>query len=224
MSRQLTFDLGAKAAFARADFFRAGSNDLAVRTVDDPAGWPQGKLLLIGPAGSGKTHLAHIWAEAAGAVLVSGADLAGHGPDLAGQSVAVDDADSVAGDPARETMLFHLHNSVLEGGGRVLLTARGPVRDWGLVLPDLASRVAAAHVARLDPPDDALLSAVLVKLFADRQIAVPPTLIAYLVTRMERSVAAAGHLVEQLDAAALASQRAVTRSLAAEILDSGGRE
>lgn len=224
MRRQLTFDLGARAAYARADFFRAGSNDLAVRTIDDPAGWPQGKLLLIGPAGSGKTHLAHVWAETAGATLLSGAALGAVEPDLAGHAVAVDDADAVAGDPVCEAALFHLHNLVLEGGGRLLLTARAPVRDWGLGLPDLASRVAAAHVARLEPADDALLSAVLVKLFADRQIAVPPPLIAYLVTRMERSVAAAGLLVARLDAAALASQRGVTRSLAAEILDSAGLE
>ncbi|MBE0552217.1 MAG: chromosomal replication initiator DnaA, partial [Rhodobacteraceae bacterium] len=96
---------------------------------------------------------------------------------------------------------------------------RTPPRDWGLRLPDLLSRMQAAGLARLDEPDDALLSAVLVKLFADRQIAVPVALIGWLVSRMERSIAAARDLVAQLDARALAEGRPVSRALAAELLD-----
>jgi chromosomal replication initiation ATPase DnaA len=154
---------------------------------------------------------------AAGDTLVAG-DI---GP---GQSLVVDDADRVAGNADAETALFHLHNLVLQGGGRLLMTARTPPRDWGLTLPDLASRMIATDPARLDPPDDALLSAVLVKLFADRQITVPPTLVAYLVTRMERSVAAAGALVAALDQLALATKSPITRNLAAELLDSADGE
>ncbi len=217
-SGQLTFDLGARAAFARTDFFCSAANALAMAAVERWQNWPAGKLLLIGPRGSGKTHLAHIWANDAGALICSGAALAQR--DIAaGQSLAVDDADAVAGDVAAETALFHLHNIVLQGGGKLLLTACAPWGDWGLGLPDLASRIAAADVARLAPPDDALLSAVLVKLFADRQMTVPPNLVAYLVTRMERSVPAAQGLVAQLDQLALATRRPVTRSLAAELLD-----
>ena len=220
MSRQLTFDLGARAGFGRADFFPSAANALALAAVDRWQDWPQRKLLVIGPAGSGKTHLVHLWAAEAGAALAHGSSVAGMVQDWPqGRSLAVDDAAAVAGDAVAETALFHLHNRIVDHGGWLLLTARLPLRDWGLTLPDLSSRIAAADVARLEPPDDALLSAVLVKLFADRQIAVAPTLIPYLVTRMERSVAAAGDLVARLDAAALATKGPVTRALAAELLD-----
>ncbi len=223
MTGQLTFDLGRRAGYGRDDFFASPANALALEAVGRWRNWPEGKLLLIGPAGAGKTHLAHVWATEMRAVFCFGATMAAgdHGP---GQSVVVDDADRVAGDPAAETALFHLHNMVLQGGGRLLLTAARAPRDWGLALPDLASRMAATDVARLDAPDDALLSAVLVKLFADRQIAVPPNLVAYLVTRMERSVAAAGSLVAALDHLALSTRRPLTRSLAAEHLDSTDHE
>jgi chromosomal replication initiation ATPase DnaA len=126
----------------------------------------------------------------------------------------------VAGDLAAETALFHLHNLMAQAGGLLLITAAAPPRDWGLGLPDLASRMQGAALARLDPPDDALLSAVLAKLFADRQIAISPALIPYLVARMDRSMAAARDLVARLDAAALARGQAVTRALAATVLDS----
>jgi chromosomal replication initiation ATPase DnaA len=140
-----------------------------------------------------------------------------------GTRVAVEDAELIGGNRAAEEALFHLHNLILPAG-RLLITARRPPRDWGLHLPDLLSRMQATAIARLDPPDDALLAAVLVKLFTDRQIAVPPTLIPYLIARMERSIAAARDLVAQLDRLALAEGRGVTRQLAAEILDSAGRE
>ena len=113
---------------------------------------------------------------------------------------------------------FHLHVLLARTGGVLLLTAAAPPRDWGLTLPDLMSRMQAAPVTRIEPPDDALLSAVLVKLFADRQLAVAPNLIPYLVARMPRSVGAARELVAALDAAALAEGRPVTRSLAAGLL------
>lgn len=219
MSGQLSFDLGARTGFDAADFFSSPANALALAAIDRWADWPMGKLLLIGPQGSGKTHLAHVWAARSGASFASGRALPG-AEVAAGGSLVVDDADAVAGDPVAETALFHLHNMVLQDGGRLLLCATRAPRDWGTLLPDLASRIAATDLARLDPPDDALLSAVLVKLFADRQITVPPNLIAYLVTRMERSVAAAGTLVARLDRAALAAGRPVTRQLASELLDS----
>jgi chromosomal replication initiation ATPase DnaA len=220
---QLTFDLGARAGYGRDDFFASPANALARDGIGRWRDWSQGKLLLIGPAGAGKTHLAHIWAAEAGAVFAEGHALSA-GDVLPGQALVIDDADRVAGNAAAETALFHLHNMVLQGGGRLLLTASTPPRDWALHLPDLASRMIATDVARLDPPDDALLSAVLVKLFADRQITVPPNLVTYVVTRMERSVAAAGKLVAALDQLALATQRPITRNLAAELLDSADGE
>jgi len=131
----------------------------------------------------------------------------------------IEDAQSIAGRRAAETALFHLHN-LLAAEGRLLITADCPPRDWGLALNDLLSRTQAAPLTRLNPPDDALLSAVLIKLFADRQISVPPTLISYLISHMERSIAAARRVVAQLDSRALALGSPITRALAAELLDS----
>ena len=216
MTRQLVFDLPSPEAMTRDAFFVSPSNALALQTLDDWPNWPGGKLLLIGPEGAGKTHLAHVWAEASAATILSAArldeaDLAA----LAGRAVVVEDAHRVGG---HEALLFHLHNLVTPGGA-LLLTAATPPRDWGLRLPDLLSRMQAAQVARLEAPDDALLSAVLVKLFADRQVAVSPNLIPFLVSRMPRSVGAARALVAALDAHALALGRPVTRALAGEVLD-----
>lgn len=216
MTRQLTFDLAANAALSRADFFVSPANALALQSIDAWEQWPGRKLLLVGPEGSGKTHLAQIWAASAGAVIVAATDLGTTNLGaLADSRVVVEDADRIG--PA-EDALFHLHNLVTPKGA-LLLTAATPPRDWGLALPDLASRMQATPIARLDPPDDALLSAVLIKLFADRQIAVPANLIPYLVSRMPRSIGAARGLVTELDARALALGRPITRHLAADVLD-----
>lgn len=225
MTRQLAFDLPSQPGLTREAFFVAPSNAMALAALDGWAQWPGGKMTLCGPEGAGKTHLAHIWAVESGAVMVAGRDLAAADvPGLAARgAVVVEDAEAVAGDAGAEAALFHLHNLVVPGG-RLLVTAASPPRDWGLALPDLASRMQAAALTRLDPPDDALLQAVLVKLFSDRQIVVPPNLIPYLVSRMPRSIGAARRLVGVLDARGLALGRAVTRALAAEVLDSDGWE
>lgn len=215
MIRQLAFDLPSAEAMTRADFFVAPSNALALQTVEDWRNWPGRKLLLIGPEGSGKTHLARVWAELSGAVVIPASALRTLDPSALGaSSVAVEDADRLDG---AEAELFHLHNLVTQSAS-LLLTAQRPPRDWGLRLPDLISRLQAAPLARLEAPDDALLSAVLVKLFADRQVAVPANLIPYLVSRMPRSIGAARALVAALDAAALAQGRPITRALAGELL------
>ncbi len=218
MSLQLAFDLPSGEAFRRADFYPSPANAQALAAVEAWRDWPGGKLVLVGPAGAGKTHLAHIWAGLAGAEVISADKLLETDlHDLAQGPVAVEDADRVAGDREAEVALFHLHN-LLAGRG-LLVTAASPPRDWRLGLPDLLSRMQAAPVAQLEPPDDMLLSAVLIKLFADRQIVVPPNLITYLVSRMDRSIAAAREWVKFLDARALALGRPVTRALAAEVLD-----
>jgi chromosomal replication initiation ATPase DnaA len=215
VTRQLAFDLARPEAMTRADFFVSPANALTLQTVESWQDWPGNKLLLIGPEGAGKTHLAHIWADLSGATILQAKDFASM--DLStftGQRVVVEDADRIG--PA-EAALFHLHNLVT-GSGALLLTAETPPRDWGLTLPDLISRMQAAAIARLEPPDDALLSAVLIKLFADRQITVPANLIPYLISRMPRSIGAARALVGALDARAMALGRPVTRQLAAEVL------
>jgi chromosomal replication initiation ATPase DnaA len=219
--RQLAFDLPNPEAMTREHFFAAPSNALALATVEGWQDWPGRKLLLVGPEGAGKTHLAHIWAALAGAVILAATDLADTDiASLTGRAVVVEDADRIG---TAETQLFHLHNLVTSTGA-LLLTARTPPRDWDLTLPDLKSRMQATPIAQLDGPDDALLSAVLVKLFADRQVAVPANLIPYLISRMPRSIGAARALVAAMDARALAAGRPITRSLAAEVLGTSDAE
>lgn len=222
MAEQLTFDLPVRTALGREDFFVAPSNALAVASLDAPGAWPAGKMLLIGPEGSGKTHLALVWAAQGGATVLAAADL--DGSDLPeATALVIEDAEAVAGHAGRETALFHLHNHMASQRRPLLLTARHPPRDWRLHLPDLRSRMEATATATLLPPDDALLGAVLVKLFADRQLQVGPDLIAWLVGRIDRSFATARSVVASLDAAALAQHRRITPGLAAELLDSRGQ-
>ncbi len=218
MSRQLSFDLPARTALGRDAFMVGPSNSVALAMIEGWRDWPQGKLVLLGPTGAGKTHLAHIWAEMTGARIVAGGladlDIA----VLAVSPVVIEDAEAVAGDPEAETALFHLHNLMAAEAQPLLLTAAKPPAQWGLTLPDLASRMQAAAVAQLAAPDDAALAAVLAKLFADRQIAPAPDLIPYLVTRMDRSFATAQRLVDLLDRAALDAGRPVNRGLAKDVL------
>lgn len=217
MAEQLTFDLTVRPSLDRGDFFVSPANALAVARLDDPAGWPLGKLVLVGPEGAGKTHLAHVWAESAGARVLSSSDLATLDIGALDAPVAVDDADRLP--PQAETALFHLHNRLSDLGLPLLLTARDAPARWTVALPDLKSRMQGTDLARIEAPDDALLAAVLVKLFADRQIRVGPRVIAWLTVRIGRSFAEARDAVEKLDRAALAHGRAVTPQLAAEILD-----
>ena len=222
MIRQLAFDLPARPALGRADLFVSPANALAVASLDAWRGWPQNKMILVGPHGAGKTHLAHVWASDADAVLVDCGALPGTDLALLAEEAAVvlEDADTLAGDDEAEAALFHLHNLLAERRRPFLLTASTPPRDWGLHLPDAKSRMLAAPVARLDAPDDSLLSAVLVKLFADRQITVPPALVSWLISRMDRDLGTARAVVAALDARSLAEQRPVTRQMAMDVLAS----
>lgn len=217
MRRQLALDLGRRPALGRDAFLVSSANAAALAAIDAWADWPGGKQAVVGAPGTGKTHLAHVWAESAGALVVPAAD---PGPQaLDARLLAVEDVDRIAGDRAAEERLFHIHNAVLARGGRLLLTGRQAPSHWPLKLPDLASRVAAAGVARLEPPDEALMAGVLVKLFADRHIRPRPGLIGWLVPRLDRSFAAAEAAVARLDAAALSQNRAVGVRLAAVTLD-----
>lgn len=209
---QLAFALPLHQAYRREDFFPSPSNAAALATIENPE---THRLLLIGAQGAGKTHLSHVFARHHSAEFLTRDTLPARLPTLPPRAtVVIDGADAPGDEPA----LFHLMN-LLATTGRLLLTAETPPRDWGVTLPDLFSRLQAIPTLRLDPPDDALLSAVLVKLFADRQITVPPNLIPFLISRMERSFAAARALVATLDAEGLAAGRKVNRTLAAEVLD-----
>jgi chromosomal replication initiation ATPase DnaA len=218
VTRQLAFTLPPVQGLTRADFTVSEANYQALAAIESWRDWPTGRMIVVGPEGSGKTHLAHIWADLAGAAMIPANAL--EQADIAAASenaVVVEDCGTMT--PAVQEALFHLHNLLAQNAQPLLITALQPPRDWGLTLLDLLSRMQAAPLCRLAEPDDRLLGAVLAKLFADRQVTIPPTLIPYLLLRMDRSLAAARALVEALDSASLARQVPVTRTLAAEVLD-----
>ncbi|MCB1336423.1 MAG: chromosomal replication initiator DnaA [Maritimibacter sp.] len=218
-ARQLAFDLPHREARGRGDFFVSDSNAAALAAIEGWRDWPGAKLVLVGPPGAGKSHLAQVWADLADAAILDAASLAATDPPAqAGRSVALEDAHRIAGDPGAEETAFHLHNLVLAEGGHLLVTATLPPSRWGLALPDLQSRMEGTTMVAIDPPDEALLAAMLVKLFADRQIEVTPHLIAYLVARIDRSFTAAGETVARLDAAGLERGRKVSVDLARDVL------
>ncbi len=219
MARQLSFELPVRQALGREDFFVSPANAAAVGLVEAWPEWPSNKLLLTGAQGSGKTHLAHVWVALSGAAILKASDLnTSDIPALARHPVVVENADRITGDAQAEEALFHLHNLVLAEGHSMLLTARTPPKRWGLTLPDLASRMQGTTQADLEAPDDALLSALLMKLMADRQLLPAANLIPYLVRRIDRSFAAAQTIVAQLDAEALARNVPMSRALAADVL------
>lgn len=219
MPQQMKFDIPARPALGRGDFYVTESNALALGLVDTWPHWPNGKLVLVGPRGSGKTHLVHVWCTESGGRMVSAAGLEQADiPALAEGPICVEDVERIAGNAGTEEALFHLHNLVLANGHSMLLTASRVPGTWGLGLPDLASRMGGTPVAKMSLPDDLLLSAVLAKLFADRQIVPLADVIPYLVRWMPRSFEAAGRIVAHLDLEALGTPKGVTRSLARKAL------
>lgn len=220
MPRQLSFDLPAKTALGREDFFVSPANALAVAMISATS-WPGNKLVLSGPTGAGKTHLAHVWAAETGGRIVQATTLRyDNVPELAQAPIAVEDIPNIAGDMDQQKALFHLHNLVLAEGHALLMTGRLAPKLWQLPLPDLQSRVEGAHHVALDPPDDALLGAVLAKLFLDRQLNPSPDVISYLVKHMDRRFETAADTVAQLDQLALSEKRDITRALAVRVLNS----
>ncbi len=218
---QLTFNLPQRIALGRSDFLISDSNAVAVGWIDRWPDWPSRALALHGPTGCGKTHLTHLWCGQAGGVVVSGetldeeqvARLVSEGR----HRIAVDDADR-----AFELALLHLYNFCLEARGGLLVAARQPPASWTVALPDLDSRLRAVLAIGIGLPDDALLGAVLVKHFADRQLRVAPEVIAYLLTHMERSFAAAAEIVAQLDVVSLCERRPITVALARQLVSEAG--
>ncbi|MGD9539158.1 MAG: DNA replication protein [Alphaproteobacteria bacterium] len=212
---------GHRAALGRADFIVSPCNAPAVRLVDDWPDWRFGRAAaLIGPAASGKSHLAQVLAARAGVAAIRAAalDAAADEPFEGAAPVRiVEDVD----EGIDERALLHLFNATLEAGGFVLLTARQPPGRWDLRLPDLASRLRAIQVAAIAPPDDELLPALIGKLFADRQIAIGAEAIAYLVPRVERCYAALGSVIDRLDRAALSEGRRVSVPLIRSVIAAG---
>jgi chromosomal replication initiation ATPase DnaA len=220
-AQQLVLDLGQRPALGREDYLLAPSNADAVAWLDRWPDWPAPALTIHGPAGCGKTHLAHVWQARSGSRLIAAADLGvADLRELAAQPVAVEDADRGVDEQA----LFHLYNLAAERKQHVLLTARSAPAHWALSLADLRSRLRAAPAVALVLPDEALIAAVLVKLLADRQLKVGSDVISFLVVRMERSFAAARNMVAALDGAALAARSNITVPLARQVLQTQSKK
>jgi chromosomal replication initiation ATPase DnaA len=215
--RQLPLALGFRERFGREDFLAGPSNAAALALVERWPDWPARTVALVGPEGSGKSHLAAVWAKAAGARSIAGHAIAPADVPtaLATGALVIEDLQIGA---CEEAALFHLLNLAREEEAHLLITARTAPVAWPVGLRDLGSRLRALPVVTLAPPDDDLLRAVLVKLFADRQLAIDESLIGYLTVRIERSFAAARAIVDELDREALRQKREVNRTLAAELL------
>lgn len=214
--RQLPLDLAHGEARSRDDLVVTPANERALGLIDRWPEWISPVALLVGPQGSGKSHMAEIWLGESGAFKVEpGAINADVVERARSRAVLVDDADRPDLD---QRGLFHLINAVKQSHSHLLLTARQFPSSWGVDIPDLLSRLRAAQTVDMAEPDDLLLTGVLMKQFADRQIVVDPHVIQYITRRMERSLSTARHVVERLDHAALERKSKITRPLASEVL------
>jgi chromosomal replication initiation ATPase DnaA len=202
------------------DFLVAPANRLAVDWVDRWPDWPFFTLAIVGPPGCGKSHLAGVWRARANAARIDpgAADVEQAARVAQGGAALIDDADRVAGDPAAETALLQLYNLLHAAGGKMLITAVAPPAAWPFALPDLASRLRTATVAAIGPPDDLLLRAIALKLFADRQLSVSEEVLSALLTYGERSGAGVARAVAALDRSALIAKRPITAALARQVL------
>jgi chromosomal replication initiation ATPase DnaA len=214
---QIPLDLAHRPARSRDDLVPGASIRSALHLIDSYPDWPAPVVVIVGPRGAGKTHLAAAWHDMTGAASLSIAGIGAEALDWAERGpILVDDADRA---PIDETGLFHLINAVRASRTHLLMTAATRPASWPIGLADLVSRLRAASIVEIGAPDDMLLAGVLTKLFADRQVDVDPAVIQYVVKRMERSFESANAVVERLDAAALARKSRITRALAAELLE-----
>ncbi|MEP3276086.1 MAG: DnaA/Hda family protein [Stappiaceae bacterium] len=218
MPRQLAFSLPHEAAMGREDFLESAANKAAFDLIDAWPNWPSHVVLLAGPVGAGKTHLAEIWISKCDGQRMCASDLNDQSVAVLVENgpVALEDADEQRVD---QVALFHLINAIKEAGSYLLITSRSWPASWGITLPDLASRMRSATLIEVSEPDDALLRQVLVKLFSDRQLMIDSSVIEFLVTRMERSLQAAAEIVEAVDKHALSEGRAITRPVVGKVLD-----
>ena len=219
--RQLALEFDYRPALARSDFLISDCNRAAFQAACEVTLGRAGQLILTGPEGSGKTHLAAIWAAASGAAVLGASALTDKTVEalMEGGAAVLEDVHEAAADRECERLVFHALNLAAAHGTRLLLTGRKAPTRWGVVTPDLASRLSAQPHIAIGPPDDELLSKILDKLFSDRQISASADAIRFLVPRMERSFAAAARIVQDLDGRALAERRAITRNLVREVYE-----
>lgn len=212
---QLVLDLPHRPALGAEDFLISRSNQAAADIVDRWPNWPHASVMVVAPARAGKTHLANVWRLKSAAARLDASRLSEADMARATGALLVEDLHDGIAD---ERILFHLLNLVREHKLSMLLTSRKPPGDLEVRLPDLRSRLRALPLVHIAPPDEALLKAVLVKHFADRQLTVEPHVVNHIALHMDQSMEAAANIVAEIDQAALAAHRKVTRTLAAEIL------
>lgn len=215
--RQLPLDLPHEAALSRDDYLVGSSNRAAFELLERWPDWPAPVVVLAGPVGSGKSHLVQAFRDETGAAVIAARDLTEESvADLVTAPAAIVEDAHLGVD---NTALFHLLNASRQAGKTVLITSRTWPASWKITLPDLMSRLRAATPVEILEPDDDLLRRVLVKLFADRQIAVDIGIVDYLVIRMERSLEVAMRAVEAIDQEALAGRVKITKPLAGRVLE-----
>jgi chromosomal replication initiation ATPase DnaA len=214
MSNQFPLNLKHAPSFASEDFLKLPCNEDAVYILQNWPSWTSHAVALIGPKGSGKSHLGHAWSEKSGAIfLTPQTDITKLGNAC---NLFVDDADCGL---FPEDMLFHVYNWCKETSGSLLFTGQTAPNRWTVTLPDLKSRLATVQVTSIGSPDEDALTMVLAKLFADRQLIIDDTILPYIVSRMERSFDMANKIVSELDRISLAKKRRLTKILAKEVLE-----
>ncbi len=216
---QLVLDLGFRPATGAGDFLLSGCNAAAVALIDRWPNWPHPAAVIVGPTAAGKSHLVAVWQARTNATITTAASIGEHTiaayRSMAHPALAVEDIDHGIAD---DRVLFHVMNHAREAGGHLLMTSQAQPGDIEIALPDLRSRLRATPTVAIDQPDEAVLAAVIVKLFEDRQLAVEPNVVAYMLRHIERSFEAAVAAVSAIDQLAMVRQRRVTRPLAAEVL------
>ena len=221
---QLALNLSHDASHLRADLIESSANATAIAMIDAWPEWPGSATVLAGPVGSGKTHIASVWAGMSNALMVDAQDLKAEAKTLldeisAGKCLVIE---NMAERTVDETILFHILNSIRESGGYCLITSRSWPVEWQVELPDLVSRLKAMQLIELEEPDDLLLKQVMMKLFSDRQLQVDASVVEYCALRMERSLETAARLVAKMDELALSQRTTIGRKIASKALASMG--
>jgi DnaA regulatory inactivator Hda len=219
-AEQLTLPLEHRVAHGVEDLLVTPGNRHAVEWIDRWPDWPFTALIVVGPAASGKTHLAALWKARADAarVTLGDTDIENAATVAASRSILIDDCDEAVHAGDRQRALLHYYNLARTAGRQLMLTAKSPPSEWRVELADLSSRLNSAMVVAIEPPDDQTLAAVALKLFSDRQVAVDQSVISYVLSRGERSFAGVATAVRALDQAALAAKRPITVALARDVL------
>jgi len=223
MSNQLSFSLPKKETLDRDNYFVSQANQSAVSLIEGWINWPSRKLILVGSEGSGKTHLGHLWAGEVGATIISATTLMEQQiSELSKAPVLVEDINEIQRNQPVEIVLFHLHNLLYSEGHSLLMTSQILPGRLSFSLEDLQSRIEASTIAKLHPVDDDLLGAILIKMFADRQIYFSDKLLNYVLSRVERSYTAAKLFVDEVDSKAMAESRVIGKKLVRDILEARG--